>query len=174
MEADMDWYLWVGFLQLGIALVGGFFGFLVVTSAPLWPFTGNRTVSTKQKIIGFVTGTIGTAGTIVLADGMIAALPYASRAFLTLMQLLGLQLVQLLIGAGVVVLGYLAYRFKRAKQTAYGAVEIMFAAAVAIVIAKQMSRIADWTGPAASLGAAVYVVSRGLGNYAEGVAKRTA
>jgi hypothetical protein len=168
----MGWYVWVAVIQLVFSLLGGVLGWMVVEAEALWPFSTKKTATKREKRIGYLKGVLSTGATMILADVMIKMVSYAPGAFEKVMQLLGLQITQLLIGAGVVIVGYLAYRFKRANLLAYGSVEIMFAAAVAIVTAKQMSGNTSWAGPAATLGGAIYVVSRGLGNYAEGAKQR--
>ncbi len=166
-------YLWVGFAELAVVLLVGVLGFIVARAMrQLLSYRGQPLFEKSMETTGFKLGSVFAAGTLGLADVMIVVLSYAPRAFVKLMQILGLHLTQLVIGAVVVLVGYLAYKFKAAKQAAYGAVEIMFAAAAAIVTGRQMSMTADWTGPAASLVATVYVVSRGLSNYAEGVSRQ--
>ncbi len=169
----MRTYLWIGFAEVVVVLLVGVLGFIVARATrQLLSYRGQPLFEKRLETSGFKLGLVFAAGTLVFADVMIVLLSYAPRAFVKLMEVLGLHLTQLVIGAAVVMLGYLAYKFKAARQSSYGAVEIMFAAAAAIVTAREMSMTADWTGPAASLGATVYVVSRGLNNYAEGVSRQ--
>jgi hypothetical protein len=166
-------YLWIGFAEVVVALLVGVLGLIFARATrQILSYRGQPLFEKSMETAGFTLGLVFAAGTLAFADVMIVLLSNAPRVFVKLMQILGLHLTQLVIGAVVVLLGFLAYKFKASKQSAYGAVEIMFAAAAAIVTARQMSMTTDWTGPAASLGATVYVVSRGLSNYKEGVARQ--
>jgi hypothetical protein len=164
----MKWYWWVGTVQIAIALIGGLVGIGVVTADPIYPFTNVKNPFKITKVVGFVNGTLFTAATLILADVIIGAMPYAPSAFSKLLQLVGLQVAQVVIAALVVIVGYLAFKFKRAKQSAYGIVEVIVAAATAIAAVKNVNNIHDFSGVAFSLAATVYVVSRGLGNYKDG------
>jgi MFS family permease len=169
-ETYMVWHWW--YLALvAITLVGGLVGFYVVGFRHLlWPFYAGPKPTRKEKVDGFVKGVLYTAETLFLANSLIAALPLAEKTFQKLLHLLGLQFTQFVITVVVVIVGYLAFRFKLKYQAAYGSVEIIFAAAVTIVTVEQMTSARGLMAVATSLGAAVYVVSRGCGNLHEGMA----
>jgi hypothetical protein len=92
-------------------------------------------------------------------------------AFLWAMRILGVKSLQILIGLGVVLFGYIAFAFKAINQRLYGTVEIAFAGVAGIITARQIRFEADWSGQAAALIGAVYIVSRGLSNVKDGIAK---
>jgi hypothetical protein len=164
----MKWYWWVGTVQIAIALIAGLFGIWFVTADPIYPFDDLNNPLKTTKVAGFVKGTLFTAATLILADVIIGAMPYAPSAFRKLLQLVGLQVAQVVIAALVVLVGSLAFKFKRANQATYGIVKVIVAAATAIAAVKNVNNIHDFGGVAFSLAATVYVVSRGLGNYRDG------
>jgi hypothetical protein len=173
---NMNWYWWIGTVQLAIALIGGVCGvvFVILASGPDFiPFDGLIDPAKTTKLVGFMKGTLFTGATLVLADVIIKALPYAPNGFRMLLLLLGVQVTQVVIAAVVVIIGYLAFRFKGANQSAYGTVEVMVAAATAIATVKNVANVHDFRAVAFSLAATVYVVSRGLGNYKDGQKPKT-
>jgi hypothetical protein len=125
--------------------------------AGLPPFLGTWIFATGA-LLTFFTGTfvIGWAS------------PYAGKFVTYLMRVMSLKWIQLATGPLVIMVGFVAYWFKTKNQTAYGAVEVFIAGSAAVVAAKQINPGAPIAPIVATLVAAVYVVSRGLGNYAEG------
>jgi hypothetical protein len=112
---------------------------------------------------------------ILLGGDLVAWLgPYATNLFGVLMRVMGLKLLQLATGLLVIVIGILAYWFKKENQVAYGVVEVMVAGSAGVVAAKQIAPGASIPPIVAALVAAVYVVSRGIGNFDEGRTKRKA
>lgn len=105
---------------------------------------------------------------VILSSG----LPYAARFIGHAMQLMGVRWFQLVTAVAVITLGFFAHWFKGKNQVAYGAVEVVIAGLAAVVAAKQIRFGVSVAPIVATLIASVYVVSRGLGNYAEGRAKR--
>jgi hypothetical protein len=111
--------------------------------------------------------------TSLLIGGSIhLAVPFLLRGCVLLMGKLGLQNVQLLVGAAVLLLGVAAFSFKLVNQVIYGVVEVLFAGVAADVTSRQMNAGADWAAQIATLIGAVYIVSRGLSNIKEGFASK--
>lgn len=100
----------------------------------------------------------------MLADGAIFALPYVLQGYLRLLGWLGVQVAQTLIAGGIVLLGYGAYKFKRATQKYYGLVEVLFSA-VSVIVALKTTKPDNRLGLVATLIGAIYVSSRGFANY---------
>lgn len=166
----MSWVWWVG---LGVtALLGGLIGLFYSHAVLIFPFGFGPRPSRIQQLKGFSKGAAFTAASIVIADGMVAAAPYVYKGYLKLMDFMGLEVTELLMGAVVVLLGYAAYIFKKKKKSAYGTVEIIFAASTAIVTAKQISAQGKLFPALATLGGCVYVVARGLSNIGGGEVKK--
>jgi len=107
----------------------------------------------------------------IVADSVWLLEPHLREAYAYCLAKLGLQGTQIGAGVIVVVVGFYAYWFKVKHQLAYGMVEIIFAGAAGVVTARQMSTATQWAGSVATLIGAVYVVSRGVGNVAEGLRK---
>lgn len=82
---------------------------------------------------------------------------------------LGFPKVQYFVAVGVLVLGVIAYYFKRCRQREYGAVEIIFGI-VASIIAIRHVEVEKFFLTMAALGASVYIVARGCSNLLEGEA----
>jgi|ERR1700733_10088424 len=108
------------------------------------------------------------AAMFAFGDLVWAAEPYIHRGYSFALYKVGIQGTQVAIGLTVIMLGLGAYWFKVKNQTVYGFVEIIFAGAVGVATAKQMTAAAQLTGPIAALIGAIYVVSRGAGNIADG------
>ncbi len=108
-----------------------------------------------------------------LGDLVWATEPYVHKAYFYVLERLGIQGTQVAIGLAVIVAGLAAYRFKMKSQTVYGFVEIILAGAIGVATAKQMTATTQLTGPVAALIGAIYVVSRGAGNIADGWKKKT-
>jgi hypothetical protein len=98
--------------------------------------------------------------------------PFVYKVLAYLMLTLGLAGIHVAIGAGVIVAGMCAYIFKLRNQALYGIVEIVVAGATGIAVAKKIGTVSQWTGSMQTLVAAIYVVSRGAGNYFDGLEKR--
>ena len=107
----MRTYLWIGFAEVVVVLLVGVLGFIVARATrQLLSYRGQPLFEKRLETSGFKLGLVFAAGTLVFADVMIVLLSYAPRAFVKLMEVLGLHLTQLVIGAAVVMLGYLAYK----------------------------------------------------------------
>jgi uncharacterized membrane protein HdeD (DUF308 family) len=117
----------------------------------------------------FLVVTILVVGSIV-----VVAEPFLKTPALWMMSKLGLRLTQLLVGAGVLPLGFGAFFFKLRHQKTYGCVEILFAGIAAVIAARQMKPASDWSGQIATLVGAVYIVSRGLSNIKDGFKTKNA
>jgi hypothetical protein len=107
----------------------------------------------------------------VAGDLVVLLHPYAVDLFSYLMKTMGLKGIQLATGPLVIIVGIIAYWFKKTNQLAYGAVEVVIAGVTGIVTSRQVGPGASIPPIMATLVAAVYVVSRGVGNYEEGRAK---
>lgn len=99
-----------------------------------------------------------------LADGTILAMPYVWGGYLRLLAWLGVQVVHTFIAVSVVGIGYGAYKFKEASKKWYGVVEILFSAA-SVIVALKTTAPNNRLGLVATIIAAMYVSSRGFGNY---------
>jgi hypothetical protein len=99
-----------------------------------------------------------------LADGVIVAAPYAWAGYLRLLAWLNVQVFHTFIAAGVVGVGYGAFKFKEAKKKWYGVVEVGFSA-VSVVVALKTTKPDSRLGLVITVIGAVYVSSRGFGNW---------
>ena len=109
--------------------------------------------------------------TFVFADLFIWITPYLRQGYALTLQKLGLQTTQLLLSAVIMGLGGLAYVFKQKDQRMYGIIEIIFAGAASVITSRQVRLGGDLASPIASLVGCVYIVSRGLNNYSDGLRK---
>lgn len=107
------------------------------------------------------------------ADFAIMAMAAIKQLCLWVMQTIGLEATQVLLGVIVLILGGGAFVFKLKHQRLYGFVEVVFAGVVAIIIARQMRPGTDWSSQVATLIGTIYVVSRGLSNIKEGFKARS-
>lgn len=99
-------------------------------------------------------------------------MPWLRRIYAWLTSTFGLEVTQLIFGAMVLVLGTMAFLFKKNYQPAYGIVELFFGFGAGVVGAKQLKpdmRPEAWLAPLATLIGSVYVVSRGWGNISDGL-----
>ena len=87
---------------------------------------------------------------------------------------LGIQNTQIIIGVAAIVVGVLAYQFKRRNQKWYGVVEVAVGALSALAVAANISpgklELAKWS----TLAGSAYVIARGLSNYVDANQKKTA
>jgi hypothetical protein len=104
----------------------------------------------------------------LIGDFIWFAEPFIHRLYFYALDTLGIQGTQVGIGGLVILFGIGAYWFKVKNQTFYGFIEIVFAGALGVATAKQMTTQTQFIGSAATLIGAVYVVSRGASNIAEG------
>ena len=103
----------------------------------------------------------------LIGDAIWVVEPSIHKLYFYSLSQLGLQGTQVGIGMLVILLGLGAYWFKVRNQGTYGFVEIIFAGALGVATAKQMTATTQLAGPVAALIGAVYVVSRGAGNIAD-------
>jgi hypothetical protein len=112
--------------------------------------------------------------------GLVVALvsiPHLDRHVLRFfVSIFGLHLTQLLAAALVIVLGWLAHRFKSWNKPWYGYVEVAVAAVSAIAVVSRLNLAAIDVGSLtlaqyATLVGAAYVVARGLNNITEAKAQ---
>jgi hypothetical protein len=107
-------------------------------------------------------------GSMFLIGDVVSVLgPFTQRAYSYVLGILGIEGTQIFVSVLVVFLGCAAYLFKVRNQLAYGIVEIVFAGAGGLVAGKEIT-----AASVATLIGAVYVVSRGLDNLADGLEKR--
>lgn len=99
-----------------------------------------------------------------LADLVIVAAPYVWTGYLRLLAWLGIQVAQTLIAVWIVVIGFGAYKFKEATKKWYGFVEVPFSL-VSVTVALKTTAPDNRVGLVITIIGAVYVSSRGFGNY---------
>jgi len=109
-----------------------------------------------------------------LGDLLFFLLQLIRRLYLYAIDTIGLQSTQVGMGVLVILGGLVAYRFKTKNQVIYGLVEIIFAGALGVATAKQITPTTQPTGVVAAIIGAIYVVSRGVGNIADGWKKSSA
>jgi len=89
------------------------------------------------------------------------------RTVTSLSSSLGIRNIQFSIAVGVIIVGVLAFLFKRKNQLLYGITEICFGIVSAVTLATSAlpseMRLTQW----ASLVGCVYVVARGLANVSD-------
>jgi hypothetical protein len=169
---DQHWLI-VGCVELGavIVLAWAAVGALSRIEIPL-NFHGGNLGRKATRWENFVNG-CGMAVVFALLFGLVDLIvafvfPQVISSIKYAMTELGVGVTQLLIAIFVILLGLAAHLFKKKNQLKYGLVEILFAAATAIIAARQLVPNMSWAGPLATLGGSMYIVSRGLDNVAKG------
>ena len=143
--------------------------FSVVVNFMTSPLSGSKAEEVRNKIkANFWKWVVKDIFLILLvfglADGAIASAPYLWGGYLRLLAWLGVQVTHTFIAAGVVAIGYGAYRFKEANKKFYGAVEVFFSA-VSVIVALMTTKPDNRVGLVITVIGAMYVSSRGFGNY---------
>jgi hypothetical protein len=136
----------------------------------------NRGVISKEDGEMYGVLTIGFFIVAVAANALFAnrhdIAPLVELLFRITVDLLGPKLTQLVIASGIAIIGYGAYRFKRADQYHYGIVEILVAICSAAFVADTLApgklELSKW----ATLAGSAYVVARGLENRSKGKEQR--
>jgi hypothetical protein len=82
---------------------------------------------------------------------------------------IGLQGTEVGVGVLVIFFGLVAYLFKVGNPRLYGLIEILVAGGLGVAAAKQLSQPSPLIGEWTALIGAIYVVSRGIGNIADGL-----
>jgi hypothetical protein len=116
--------------------------------------------------VAMVPVTLAFAVIFLIVDAVIGSLPYLLKGYLWLLKLTNIEVTQSIIAFGVVLLGFGAYRFKKAKQRVYGAVEVLFSAS-SVIVALKTTNSGNKIGLATALIGATYVGSRGFANFFE-------
>ena len=115
----------------------------------------------------FRNGILAVFGITVLVCMSTLVGPYARHGMNFALNLVGLRLIQLFVGLTVILIGGILYIFKHLNLKWYGRVEVIFAAATAIITARQITDQTNWLLVMATLGGCVYVVARGFSNTSE-------
>ena len=164
----MSWIGWVVALQVGVTILGAVVWWVLGTVLNMFPFTPlGKWPTVKDRSTAALGGAVFVAAIFLLADSIALVAPYGHLWYFALVSRFGVQVTEILIAMGVLVFGVLAFLFKANYQRAYGVVEIVFAASLALVTAQQLRSQESWTATMMGLGGCVYVVSRGLGNYTD-------
>src|ERR1035441_2423442 len=95
---------------------------------------------------------------------------YGDQILRYLVHFLGLKTVQFLVAITVLLLGGIAYGFKRFRQHTYGTGEIIFGV-VASIVALDNLAVTNFFPTLITLAGCVYVVARGVSNVWEGLQK---
>ena len=107
-----------------------------------------------------------------IADVVWIVEPYLRVVFGLALHTLGIQGIELVIGIGVVIFGFIAYLVKSTHPITYGILEVVFAGSAGVITAKQLIESGQIGAPIATLIGAIYVVSRGLNNIDDGLEKK--